>query len=321
MWTSKKYGENTKMTTFATLKQSSDQIARLNKELEKLKTPTYEKKSDERFWKPEVDKAGNGSAIIRFLPAAPADGDDALPWVRIFSHSFKGPTGKWYIENSLTTPTPEFPNGRPDPLSEYNTELWNEVDDDNSPQRKQARMQKRKLSYYSNIYVVSDPKHPENEGKVFLYRYGKKNFDKILLAMNPEFEGDAEINPFDLWKGANFRLRIRNVEGYPNYDQSSFSTPSKLVEDDAELEKIWKSQYSLKSLISPDKFKSREELIAKLNSVLGVNVIKTNTAPQERKFASSGPTAKSDKVTQQVVDELEVDDEDDDLAKFKALAD
>ena len=300
------------MTTFNTLKKSTNQLSRLNKEIEKLKSPTFEKKTDDRFWKPDIDKAGNGSAVIRFLPTPAVDGEDAFPWIRLFSHSFKGPTGKWYIENSLSTPVPGFPKGKPDPLGELNTQLWNAVDDDNSPQRKQARFQKRKLSFYSNIYVVSDPKRPQNEGKVFLYRYGKKIFDKILLTMNPEFEGDAEINPFDLWKGANFRLRIRSVEGYPNYDQSSFASPGPLLENDDALEKVFNSEHSLQTFLAPEQFKSYTQLKSHLETVMGNSLV---TAPEPAGYT---PKAKAAAIKAQLEDDTT--DDDDEFAKFKALA-
>jgi hypothetical protein len=295
------------MTTFAALKKSSNHLDRLAKELEKINNPTTEKKQDERFWQPEVDKSGNGVAVIRFLPSPAVDGDDALPWVRLWNHGFKGPSGKWYIENSLTT------INQKDPVSEYNTVLWNSSSDDNSPARKQAREQKRKLTYISNILVISDPKHPENEGKVFLYKYGKKIFDKISILMNPEFEGDEAVNPFDLWNGANFRLKIRTVEGYRNYDQSNFATPSALSDDDSHLEKIWKSEYSLKEFIDPKNFKSYEDLKRKLEEVLELNepVISHTKAP------SAEVMSKTPVKTQSSV----VDDDDEDLAAFKALAD
>ena len=193
------------MVNFATLKKSSGSIERLAKELEKLNAPATERKEDDRFWQPEVDKSGNGMAVIRFLPASAVDGDDGLPWVRIFNHGFKGPSGKWYIENSLTT------LNQKDPVSEFNTQLWNASSEDTSPQRKQAREQKRRLTYISNILVISDPKHPENEGKIKLFRYGKKIFDKISMLMDPEFEGDTAINPFDLWKGCNFKIGRAHV--------------------------------------------------------------------------------------------------------------
>ena len=194
-----------------------------------------EKKSykDDRLWKPELDKSGNGYAVIRFLPSC--EGED-LPWAKLWSHAFQGPTGQWYIENSLTT------TGGKDPVSELNTSLWNSgVESD----KEIARKQKRKLQYYSNIYVVSDSKHPENEGKVFLFRYGKKIFDKIMAAMQPEFEDESAINPFDFWKGANFKLKIRKVDGYWNYDKSEFDSPTAVLDNDESIEGLWKSQYPL----------------------------------------------------------------------------
>ena len=293
------------MTNFATLKKSSNILDRLNKELEKLNTPSNEKQEDTRFWQPEVDKSGNGMAVIRFLPSPAVDGDDALPWVRLFNHGFKGPSGKWYIENSLTT------LNQKDPVSEYNTQLWNSTSDDSSPARKQAREQKRRLSYISNIYLVSYPKNPEMEGKVYLYKYGKKIFDKISMLMNPEFEDENPVNPFDLWAGADFRLKIRTVEGYRNYDQSAFATPAPLSDDDAELEKIWKSEYSLKEFLEPKNFKSYEELKRKLEEVLELNVptISQTKAPS----IAAAPKAV-------VKTESDVDDDDEELAAFKALA-
>lgn len=309
----KTYGEHT-MSNFATLKKSSSALDRLTKEIEKINAPATENnKEDTRFWKLERDKAGNGSAVIRFLPAAAVDGDDALPWVRYFDHGFKGPSGKWYIEKSLTT----FPKMK-DPVSDYNSQLWNSSADDNSPARKQARNQKRRLHYISNIYVVSDSKHPENEGKVFLFKYGKKIFDKITLAMNPEFDGDKPLNPFDLWKGASLKLRIRTVDGYPNYDQSMFDNPGPLSDDDSELEAIWKREYSLKEFVDPSSFKSYDELKRRLDEVLGEPVSVESSKPQkvERedvfKAASKQPSVNDA--------DFSVDD-DEDLKAFKALAD
>ena len=202
---------------------------------------------DDRLWKPEVDKAGNGYAVIRFLPAP--DGED-LPWAKLYTHAFQG-TGGWFIENSLTT------LGQKDPVSEYNSQLWNSgVDSD----KEVARKQKRKLSYYSNVYVVKDPSNPSNEGKVFLFRYGKKIFDKITAAMQPEFEDETPINPFDFWAGANFKIKIKKVAGYWNYDSSEFAAPAPLLDDDDAMETIWKNEYSLAELIAPDQFKSYEDL-------------------------------------------------------------
>ena len=221
-----------------------------------------EKKSyvDERLWKPELDKSGTGQAVIRFLPAP--DGEE-LPWVKVFKHAFQGPTGKWYIENSLTT------IGKQDPMSEHNSQLWNTgLESD----KELARKQKRKLEYYSNIYVVSDPKHPENEGKVFLFRYGKKIFDKIMASMQPEFEDETPINPFDFWEGANFKLKIRKVDGFWNYDKSEFDSVTPLADSDEKLDGIWKSQYSLQDFLAPTNFKSYDELKKRLDDVLSGTV-------------------------------------------------
>ena len=250
--------------SFASLKKASstgNTFARLTKEIEKLNQPTQGNTgADERLWKPELDKSGNGYAVIRFLPAP--DGED-LPFAKVWSHAFKGPGGQWYIENSLTT------LGKQDPVSEYNTELWNAAGEGSS-ERAQARAQKRKLSYYSNIYVVSDPAHPENEGKVFLYKYGKKIFDKLVEAMQPAFADETPIDPFNFWKGADFKLKIRKVDGYWNYDKSEFATPNTLGDyDDARLEQIWKEGYSLADFEDPKNFKSYDQLKARLSLVLG----------------------------------------------------
>ena len=242
--------------SFSALKESSGKFDKLQNELEKLNTPTNTSSfQDDRFWKPELDKSGNGYAIIRFLPQ-PAD--EELPWVRLWNHAFKGPGG-WYIENSLTTVN------KKDPVSEYNTELWNSG---NESDKDIARKQKRVLKYFANIYVVSDAKHPENEGKVMLFRFGKKIFDKITEAMNPEFADEEALNPFDLWKGANFKLKIRKVDGYWNYDKSEFSAPSQLLDTDEELEEVWNKEHSLKAFVAPDQFKSYDELKEKLNRIL-----------------------------------------------------
>lgn len=302
------------MSNFASLKKSSQDLSRLTKEIEKINQPaTSERTEDTRFWKPEVDKSGNGQAIIRFLPAPAVDGDDALPWVRIFDHGFKGPSGKWYIENSLTT------LNQKDPVSEYNSELWNSTTDDASPARKQARDQKRRLSYISNILVISDPKNPDNEGKVFLYKFGKKIFDKITQVMNPEFEGDKPVNPFDLWAGANFKLRIRQVEGYRNYDMSNFDATTPIGGDDDKLEKIWKSEYSLKEFIDVKNFKSYDDLKKRLEEVLE---LKGPSAG--RSTAKPAPFEIDDEIPFKAAAQrksVEVDVDDDDLSYFKSLAD
>ena len=245
--------------SFASLKKASsgNSLARLTQEIEKLNQPT-QTGADERLWKPELDKSGNGFAVIRFLPAP--DGED-MPWAKIWSHAFKGPQGQWYIENSLTT------LGKDDPVGELNRELWNSGKESD---KAIARAQKRKLSYYSNIYVVSDPAHPENEGRVFLYKYGKKIFDKLVEAMQPAFADETPLDPFNFWKGADFKVKIRKVDGYWNYDKSEFAAPATLGGfSDEELEGIWKKGYSLAEFEDAKNFKSYEQLKARLSLVLG----------------------------------------------------
>ena len=223
-------------------------------EVEKMSTKTG---ADDRLWKPSLDKSGNGYAVIRFLPAP--EGED-VPWAKVYSHAFQGPGG-WYIENSLTTV------GQKDPVSEYNRGLWNSG---NETDKDTVRKQKRKLSYYSNIYVVKDSTNPENEGGVFLFKYGKKIFEKVQAAMSPEFEDETPINPFDFWQGANFKLKIRKVDGYWNYDKSEFDAVAPLLEDDDALEALWKKEYSLEDFVKPTEFKSYEDLERRLNQVLKV---------------------------------------------------
>lgn len=257
------------MTNFASLKNGSGNLAKLNKALEQLNTNTQsDNNSDDNYWRPEVDKAGNGYAIIRFLPAPAVDGDEGLPWAKLYTHGFQG-SGGWYIENSLTT------LGQPDPVSEYNSELWNSGIEAN---KEVARKQKRRLTYISNVYIVEDPKHPENNGTVKLFKYGKKIFEKIQDAMNPPPEfGEEPINPFDLWGGANFKLKIRKVDGYQNYDKSEFDSPAALLGgDDAKLEEIWKKEYSLKEILDPKHFKSYDELKVRLQRVLAVAAAPVN---------------------------------------------
>jgi hypothetical protein len=243
--------------SFSDLKKQSSLgslTQKLVKEMEKMNTTSSG--GDDRLWKPEMDKTGNGYAVIRFLPAPESED---LPWVKLYTHGFQGPGG-WYIENSLTT------IGAKDPVSEYNRELWNSGNDKD---KEVVRKQKRKLSYYSNIYVVKDPANPNNEGKVFLFKYGAKIFDKVMAAMQPEFEDETPINPFDFWQGANFKLKIRKVDGYWNYDKSEFDRPEPLLSDDDAMEALWKKEYSLSELISPSEFKSYEELEKRLKYVLG----------------------------------------------------
>ena len=251
--------------SFASLKKQSSLgslTAKLVKEVEKTNKVNS---GDERLWKPEVDKAGNGYAVIRFLPAP--DGED-LPWVKMYSHAFQGPGG-WYIENSLTT------LNQKDPCSEFNTSLWNSgVESD----KQIARNQKRKLAFYSNIYVVKDPANPDNEGKVFLYKFGKKIFDKIMGAMQPEFEDESPLNPFDFWQGADFKVKIKKVAGYWNYDSSEFAAAAPLLKDDDALEQLWKKEYSLSEIVATDQFKTYDELKKRLESVLRLNQT-TATSP------------------------------------------
>jgi hypothetical protein len=243
--------------SFSDLKKQSSLgslTQKLVKEVEKMNNTSGG--ADERLWKPEMDKTGNGYAVIRFLPAP--EGEE-LPWAKMYSHAFQGPGG-WYIENSLTT------LGQKDPVSEHNRELWNSgLDSDKDTVRKQ----KRKLSYYANIYVVQDKANPQNEGKVFLYKFGKKIFDKIMEAMQPEYEDETAINPFDFWAGANFKLKLKKVAGYWNYDSSEFAAPGALLDDDDALEALWKKQYSLQALVAADQFKSYEDLEKRLKMVLG----------------------------------------------------
>jgi len=296
------------MVDFAKLKKQSGNMDKLTKAVEALGNSESNDKSD-NYWKPEVDKAGNGMATIRFLPASPADGEDSLPWVKLFSHGFKGPGG-WLIDNCLTTKNQQCP------VCEHNGRLWNSGIEAN---KGVAREQKRKLNYISNVYIVSDPKHPENEGKVFLFRYGKKIFDKITEAMNPQFEDEQAINPFDLWKGANFKLKIRKVDGYQNYDKSEFESQSVLMDDDEELEKIWKSEFCLQDLLGDKEFKSYEALKNRLDKVLGLSedgepVQKTTveTIKAEEKAAP--------KKVAQTEPDIVTDDDDEDMKYFSRLA-
>jgi len=255
-------------TSIAALKRSKSNLDNLVSELNKVAEPQKQKQSysDDRFWKPELDKSGNGYAVFRFLPAVK---NEDLPWARLWSHAFQGPGG-WYIENSLTT------LGQKDPVSEENSKLWNTGSD---ADKEIARKRKRKLSYFTNMLVVSDPAHPENEGKVFLYKFGKKIFDKITEAMKPEFADEQAINPFDFWAGANFKLKIRKVDGYWNYDKSEFEAPSKINEDDDYIEALWKKQYPLNEFSAPTNFKSYDVLKQKFEkTVYGTG--KTTTADE-----------------------------------------
>jgi hypothetical protein len=247
--------------SFANLKRSRNSIDKLVQAAQSSGGGEQKSYKDERMWKPTQDKMGNGYAVIRFLPAA--EGQD-LPWIRYWDHGFKGPTGKWYIERSLTT------IGQDDPVGKLNSKLWNVSDDDKSPTREQARNQKRRMHYVANVLVVSDPANPDNEGKVFMYQFGKKIFDKIMDVMQPQYADESPMNPFDFWTGANFKIKIRKVEGWVNYDKSEFDSPSELSDDDAYLEGIYNSLHDLTEFTDPKNFKSYAELEAKLNDVLGI---------------------------------------------------
>ena len=300
--------------SFANLKKQSSLgslTSKLVKEVEKMNSNGGS--GDDRLWKPEVDKAGNGYAVVRFLPAP--EGED-LPWAKMYTHAFQG-TGGWYIENSLTT------IGQKDPVSEHNSQLWNSgVESD----KEIARKQKRKLSYYANIYVVQDKANPQNEGRVFLYKFGKKIFDKIMEAMQPEFEDETPINPFDFWQGANFKLKIVRKDGYWNYDKSEFDRVSPLLEDDDALESLWKKEYSLAGLTAADQFKTYEQLQNRLQMVLGqkspsrprldeeVENEETDRGSFTPNFESSKPPAAAAVVSRD-------EDEDDALSYFQKLAD
>jgi hypothetical protein len=292
--------------SFENLKRNRDQISKLVAAAEKVngggETKSY---ADDRIWKPVVDKAGNGYAVLRFLPAA--EGQE-LPWVRYWDHGFKGPTGLWYIENSLTS------IGQPDPVGELNSRLWNSgIDSD----KDKARDQKRRLHYVANVLVVSDPSAPQNEGKVFLYKFGKKIFDKIMDLMQPSFQDEEPINPFDFWEGADFKLKIRNVEGYRNYDKSEFADKSALFDaDEGKLESVYNQLHDLSEFTDPKNYKTYDELKAKLARVLGEDVgggaptVKEMVQMNEPTPAPAMPSA------EQVV----ADDDDDTMSYFAKLA-
>ena len=291
------------MSSFANLKRGRSDLSKLTKAIEATnQSGEAGSKDDNRFWQPEVDKAGNGMAIVRFLPAPQADGDDALPWVRVFSHGFQGPGG-WLIDNCLTTLNEKCP------VCEHNNTLWNSGIEAN---KDIARKQKRKLSYVANILVISDPANKSNEGQIKLFKFGKKIFDKITEAMNPEFADETPINPFDLWEGANFKLKIRNVEGYRNYDKSEFAEKSALYDgDDEKLEALWKSEFGLKEFLERKNFKSYDQLKQRLDKALGFD----GAAPAPKSKAAD-TVAEADT---SIIDKS-VGEDDEDLDYFKSLA-
>ena len=288
-------------SSFASLKKNrSADLEKLNQSIEKINNPKNNfSREDERFWKAELDKSGSGYAVIRFLPS-PENED--MPYVRVFNHGFQGPGG-WYIENSLTT------IGQKDPLTEYNSTLWNSGIEAN---KEIARKQKRRLTYFSNIYVVEDKANPQNEGKVFLFRYGKKIFDMISSMANPEFEDETQVDVFNLWDGANFKLKIRKLDGYSNYDKSEFVTAAPLFEDDDKLEAVWKQQHSLEEFVNESNFKSFDELKSRLDVVLGKVETPAMSAPSSVEDTSA-PFDGGEPITSE-------SSNDDNLDYFKKLA-
>jgi hypothetical protein len=296
------------MSSFANLKRNRSSLETLTKAIEQVSQPNAEagSKDDTRFWQPSVDKSGNGMATIRFLPAPAADGDDALPWVRVFNHGFQGPGG-WFIDNCLTTVNDKCP------VCEHNSTLWNSGIEAN---KEIARKQKRKLTYIANILVVSDPSNPQNEGQIKLFKFGKKIFDKISEAMNPEFADETPVNPFDMWEGANFKLKIRNVEGYRNYDKSEFADKSALFDgSDEKLEELWKNEYSLKDFTDPKQFKPYEQLKSRLDKVLGFD-----GGPVNLKTKAETAELNNFKDDDLSVIDTKIAESDEDMDYFKSLA-
>ena len=295
--------------SFENLKRNRDQISKLVQAAEAVGGSTETKSYvDERLWKPTVDKAGNGYAVLRFLPAT--EGAE-LPWVRYWDHGFKGPTGLWYIENSLTS------IGQTDPVGELNSKLWNSgIDTD----KEKARTQKRRLHYVTNILVLQDPSAPQNEGKVFLYKFGKKIFDKLMDSMQPEFADESPVNPFDMWEGADFKLKIRNVEGYRNYDKSEFASPSSLYDgDDSRLESVYNQLHNLSEFVDPSNYKTYDELKSKLMRVLGEEAnAGVFTVKQEAQINEPVSTPEPQKLEPVTADQM--DDEDDTMSYFAKLA-
>ena len=293
--------------SFANLKRNRNNIA----DLVAAATPeTKTDKSsyvDERQWKPTVDKAGNGYAVIRFLP----ERDGQVPFVRYWDHGFKGPTGQWYIEKSLTS------IGQQDPVSEMNSELWATETDDN---RALVRERKRRLHYVANIIVESDPANPQNEGKVFLYTFGKKIFDKIMDMMQPQFQDEEPVNPFDFWEGASFKLKIRNVEGYRNYDKSEFASPSELRDNDEELEEIYNSMYDLTEFTDPSNYKTYDELKSRLQMVLGERTAAPVTTREQVSLETVREPAPMQQTTAPEPRSSSTDDDEDTMSFFAKLA-
>jgi hypothetical protein len=305
--------------SFANLKKSAkNSLDKITEQVQKISNPEGGgREPDKRFWQPTVDKSGNGYAVIRFLPAP--EGED-VPFVRMWEHGFKSAAGKWYIEKSLTT------LGKPDPVSEYNSQLWATGTKENQDL---VRAQKRKLTFISNIYVVSDKANPENEGKVFLFKYGKKIFDKLNAAMHPEFEDETPIDPFNLWTGANFKLKIMTVNKFRNYDKSEFETAGPLFNDDSELESVWQQEHKLQELLDEKHFKSYDDLKTRLYSVLNLDgggnarpvqsAATRNLDDDEDETYTPAPTRKAAAPAAKAKAEAPWDDDDEDLEAFKSL--
>ena len=305
--------------SFAALKTNRTDLSKL---VEAASTGPGETKTDnrndERFWQPTRDKAGNGYAVVRFLPG---DAEAPTPWVRYWDHFFKGPTGQWYVEKSLTS------IGQADPLSESNSKLWNE--DGSEEAKRIVRERKRNLRYIANVLIVSDPSAPENEGQVKLYRFGKKIFDKIMDSMQPQFPDEAPVNPFDMWQGADFTIKIRKVEGYPNYDASSFKSPAQVAGDDDQLEAIYNKQHDCTEWTDPKNYKTYDELKSRLALVLGESAPRTvrenvsldtstpYVAPQASAPAAAAPMAAP---APMATAENTALDEDDTMSYFAKLA-
>ena len=306
--------------SFAALKTNRTDLSKLVEAAssgpgEQTKT---DNRNDERFWQPTRDKAGNGYAVVRFLPG---DAEAPTPWVRYWDHFFKGPTGQWYVEKSLTS------IGQADPLSESNSKLWNE--DGSEEAKRIVRERKRNLRYIANVLNVSDPSAPENEGQVKLYRFGKKIFDKIMDSMQPQFPDEAPVNPFDMWQGADFTIKIRKVEGYPNYDASSFKSPAQVAGDDDQLEAIYNKQHDCTEWTDPKNFKTYDELKSRLALVLGESAPRTvrenvsldtatpYVAPQASAPAAAAPMAAP---APMATAENTALDEDDTMSYFAKLA-
>jgi len=306
--------------SFAALKTNRTDLSKLVEAAssgpgEQTKT---DNRNDERFWQPTRDKAGNGYAVVRFLPG---DAEAPTPWVRYWDHFFKGPTGQWYVEKSLTS------IGQADPLSESNSKLWNE--DGSEEAKRIVRERKRNLRYIANVLIVSDPSAPENEGQVKLYRFGKKIFDKIMDSMQPQFPDEAPVNPFDMWQGADFTIKIRKVEGYPNYDASSFKSPAQIAGDDDQLEAIYNKQHDCTEWTDPKNFKTYDELKSRLALVLGESAPRTvrenvsldtstpYVAPQASAPAAAAPMAAP---APMATAENTALDEDDTMSYFAKLA-